>query len=68
VIGSIFAAPDPRKTGEMADEIANTEYVDMLEINVSCPMPASAVGMHMAETLPPFSSRWLLYAKRRLSR
>ena len=47
VIGSIFAAPDPRKTGEMADEIANTEYVDMLEIYVSCPMPASAVGMHI---------------------
>lgn len=49
IIASVVADPDPSKTGKIAEEIASTECVSMIEINVSCPMPAEKVGMHICK-------------------
>ncbi|MEW6622770.1 MAG: 4Fe-4S binding protein [Bacillota bacterium] len=49
IVASVLAMPDPIDTGELVKEIQNTGLVDMLELNVSCPMPASTVGMHIGK-------------------
>lgn len=49
VIASILAMPDPDETGSLAREVEVTGAVDMLELNVSCPMPAATVGMHIGK-------------------
>lgn len=49
VIASVLALPDPEKTGQLAARVAATGQVDLLELNVSCPMPASSVGMHIGK-------------------
>jgi dihydropyrimidine dehydrogenase (NAD+) subunit PreA len=49
LIASILALPDPQDTARLAEEVAATDCVDMLELNVSCPMPASTVGMHIGK-------------------
>jgi dihydropyrimidine dehydrogenase (NAD+) subunit PreA len=47
VIASILAMPDPAETAVLADQVQDTGAVDIFELNVSCPMPASTVGMHI---------------------
>lgn len=46
---SILAMPDPEDTAKLVEEIQNTGLADILELNVSCPMPASTVGMHIGK-------------------
>ncbi len=46
---SILAMPDPDETAKLVQEIQNTGMADLLELNVSCPMPASTVGMHIGK-------------------
>lgn len=47
---SILAMPDPQETAQLIQEIQDTGLVDILELNVSCPMPASTVGMHIGKS------------------
>lgn len=47
---SVLAMPHPEETAELVQEIQNTGMADLLEINVSCPMPASTVGMHIGKS------------------
>lgn len=44
---SILGMPDPKDTAELVKEIQATGLVDIFELNVSCPMPGSGVGMHI---------------------
>ena len=46
---SILAMPDPDETAKLVEEIQSTGMADLLELNVSCPMPASTVGMHIGK-------------------
>ncbi|MEL7609157.1 MAG: 4Fe-4S binding protein [Bacillota bacterium] len=47
---SILAMPNPDDTAKLVEEIQNTGMADVLELNVSCPMPASTVGMHIGKS------------------
>lgn len=47
---SILAMPDPEDTAKLVEEIQDTGMADLLELNVSCPMPASTVGMHIGKS------------------
>ncbi|KUO51820.1 MAG: hypothetical protein APF76_02715 [Desulfitibacter sp. BRH_c19] len=47
---SILAMPEPEETAKLVEEIQSTGMVDLLELNVSCPMPASTVGMHIGKS------------------
>jgi dihydropyrimidine dehydrogenase (NAD+) subunit PreA len=47
---SILAMPNPEETAELVEQIQNTGMADLLELNVSCPMPASTVGMHIGKS------------------
>ncbi|SFG47798.1 dihydropyrimidine dehydrogenase (NAD+) subunit PreA [Desulfotomaculum arcticum] len=47
---SILAMPNPDDTAVLVDEIQATGMVDVLELNVSCPMPAQGVGMHIGKS------------------
>ncbi len=47
---SVLAMPNPEETAELVEEIQATGYADLLELNVSCPMPASTVGMHIGKS------------------
>ena len=49
IIASILANPDPEDTAQLARKVEATGCADMLELNVSCPMPASTVGMHIGK-------------------
>lgn len=49
IIASILAMPDARDTARLAQEVTETGCADMLELNVSCPMPTSTVGMHIGK-------------------
>jgi dihydropyrimidine dehydrogenase (NAD+) subunit PreA len=49
IIASIVADPSPSKTLKIAEKIVDTGCVSMIEINVSCPMPAEKVGMHICK-------------------
>jgi len=49
IIASILANPDAKDTAQLARKVGATGCVDMLELNVSCPMPASTVGMHIGK-------------------
>jgi len=46
---SVLAMPDPQETAKLVEEIQDTGFADLLELNVSCPMPASTVGMHIGK-------------------
>lgn len=46
---SILAMPNPKDTATFAKEIEASGLADLLEINVSCPMPANSVGMHIGK-------------------
>lgn len=47
---SVLAMPDPGETAKLVEEIQATGFADLLELNVSCPMPASTVGMHIGKS------------------
>ena len=47
---SVLAMPEPEETAKLVEEIQSTGMVDLLELNVSCPMPASTVGMHIGKS------------------
>ena len=47
---SVLAMPEPEETAQLVEEIQSTGMVDLLELNVSCPMPASTVGMHIGKS------------------
>ena len=47
---SNLAMPDPEDTAKLVEEIQDTGMADLLELNVSCPMPASTVGMHIGKS------------------
>lgn len=47
---SIRAMPSTEETAKLAEEIQSTGMADLLELNVSCPMPASTVGMHIGKS------------------
>lgn len=47
---SVLAMPEPEETARLVEEIQNTGMADLLELNVSCPMPASTVGMHIGKS------------------
>ncbi len=47
---SVLAMPDPAETAKLVEEIQATGFADLLELNVSCPMPASTVGMHIGKS------------------
>lgn len=47
---SVLAMPEPEETAKLVEEIQNTGMADLLELNVSCPMPASTVGMHIGKS------------------
>jgi len=49
VIASVLALPDPTETAMLAARVEATGLVDFLELNVSCPMPVSTVGMHIGK-------------------
>ena len=38
------------ETAELARQMENTGLVDLFELNVSCPMPSSTVGMHIGKS------------------
>lgn len=46
---SILAMPHPEETAELAKQMEDTGMVDLFELNVSCPMPSSTVGMHIGK-------------------
>ncbi|WP_100065299.1 4Fe-4S binding protein [Miniphocaeibacter massiliensis] len=46
---SILAMPNPEETAKLVEEMQATGLVDLFELNVSCPMPASTVGMHIGK-------------------
>jgi len=47
IIASVVACPEPADTQRTATAVVKTGYISMVEINVSCPMPAGNVGMHI---------------------
>ncbi len=47
---SVLAMPEPEETAKLVEEIQETGMADLLELNVSCPMPASTVGMHIGKS------------------
>ena len=47
---SILAMPNPEETAQLVEEIQSTGTADLFELNVSCPMPASTVGMHIGKS------------------
>lgn len=49
IIASVLAMPDPGETADLVAEIEETGLVDVLELNVSCPMPNTTVGMHIGK-------------------
>lgn len=50
IFASILAMRDPEETAELASQIEATGLVDLFELNVSCPMPAAHVGMHIGKS------------------
>lgn len=50
IIASILAMPDPQDTAELARQVEATGTADLFELNVSCPMPAARVGMHIGKS------------------
>jgi len=49
MVVSIVANPNPTDTADLAKRVADTELVDIFELNVSCPMPAANVGMNIGK-------------------
>jgi len=49
MVVSIVANRSPAATATIAEQVAATGLVDVLELNVSCPMPAEGVGMNIGK-------------------
>lgn len=64
MIASVLAMPDPEDTARLVEEIQATGLVDLLELNVSCPMPVSTVGMHIGKS-PDLTYKQVKAAKSR---
>jgi len=47
---SVLAMPDPEETAALVEQVQDTGLVDLFELNVSCPMPAGTVGMHIGKS------------------
>lgn len=47
---SILAMPNPDDTVQLVEELQATGKIDLFELNVSCPMPAHGVGMHIGKS------------------
>lgn len=47
---SVLAMPNPDDTAQLIEEIQATGLVSLFELNVSCPMPAQGVGMHIGKS------------------
>ena len=47
---SLLAMPDPADTAALVEEIQATGLADLFELNVSCPLPASTVGLHIGKS------------------
>ncbi|MGI9951046.1 4Fe-4S binding protein [Moorellaceae bacterium AZ2] len=62
IFASILAMPEPEETAELASQVEATGLVDLFELNVSCPMPASTVGMHIGKN-PELTYRQVKAAK-----
>ncbi|HBT46294.1 MAG TPA: hypothetical protein DEA73_00210 [Peptococcaceae bacterium] len=62
IFASILAMPEPEQTAELASQVEATGLVDLFELNVSCPMPASTVGMHIGKS-PELTYRQVKAAK-----
>ncbi len=63
IIASVLAMPDPAETTDLVAEIEDTGLVDVLELNVSCPMPTSTVGMHIGKD-PRLAAQQVAAAKK----
>jgi len=46
---SIVANEEPERTAKIARQIADAGLADILELNISCPMPARGVGMNIGK-------------------
>lgn len=62
IFASILAMPEPEQTAVLANQLEATGLVDLFELNVSCPMPASTVGMHIGKS-PELTYRQVKAAK-----
>ncbi|MBC7325626.1 MAG: tRNA-dihydrouridine synthase, partial [Moorella sp. (in: Bacteria)] len=62
IFASILAMPEPDQTAELAHQVEATGLADLLELNVSCPMPAATVGMHIGKN-PELTYRQVKAAK-----
>ncbi len=47
---SVLAMPDPDETARLIQEVQASGCVDLLELNVSCPMPQHGVGLHIGKS------------------
>lgn len=47
---SVLAMPEPEETAALIEQVQDTGMVDLFELNVSCPMPAGTVGMHIGKS------------------
>lgn len=49
IVVSIVANPNPSDTAALAKRVAGSGFVDVFELNVSCPMPTRGVGMNIGK-------------------
>jgi dihydropyrimidine dehydrogenase (NAD+) subunit PreA len=49
LVVSIVANEDPERTARIAQKVAATGLASLLELNISCPMPARGVGMNIGK-------------------
>jgi dihydropyrimidine dehydrogenase (NAD+) subunit PreA len=49
LVVSIVANEDPERTAKIARRVAETGLASLLELNISCPMPARGVGMNIGK-------------------
>lgn len=47
---SILALPNPDETAKLVQDLQGSGMVDIFELNVSCPLPATAVGLHIGKS------------------
>lgn len=47
---SVLAMTEPEDTAKLVEEMQKTGMADLFELNVSCPMPASTVGLHIGKS------------------
>ena len=57
IIASIVAEPDPKETMELTRKLQATGLVNMVELNVSCPMPDAKVGYRVGQDVELVSTQ-----------